>query len=242
MSILLPYARLDVPLVRTIVDDFVESLRDEADIIDNSIVYWEPALSTYAATTNASLDSALAFSSTAHELEELARGATSSFIRYEANDVDIEAARVIALAYPPAESAESIAMFTRLRNFTADARTAGRARLNGAGLEDVYFDMFAMSPTWRFRNSNTQLLSQIVLGLIGSNALVFLLLLLFFHPGLALMTWLLVVVSQLHTVAGIYLWRVVGFLPSVQLDTVTSVSAAGNMRRPCLSLSSSPLL
>jgi len=122
---------------------------------------------------------------------------------------------------PPVSGSAAIDLFVRFRALMTTIRERSQRALNAStDANTITFDAFAGAGGWRFRDANTELVPQIVSGLVGSNVLVLALLLLFLTPFVSLLTWLLVVVTQLHAVVSIYVWRVTGIMSSVQIDTV----------------------
>lgn len=198
ISVVLPYPTLESTEVRAIVADAATALAKHELIMNESVVNFLPDLETYARATNKSLDTRAAVAAAIGDFTDDVSPAAHALVRFMPDGQHVMAFRLLSLGTPLPTGTAGIDQFLRLRSFVAELAANARRRLadkNESAAADE-FDMYAMAATWRFRDANSNLVSQLTTNLLGGNALIVLLLVAFLPPDIAFLSWVLVVTTQ----------------------------------------------
>jgi len=212
IDVVFAYPELHDPKIRATIDEIFVSLAESDDVISESVRYWEPALSGYAAATNQSLNSEEDLARTLRNFlaDERFAAFSSSFVW--SSGTIIGAARSTFIAKATATNTVSLDQHTRMREIVYDIAD---------GVDG--FDAFLYNGNTRFKDASSSLLGELLVGTIGSNVLILIMLLVFLYPPVAIITFLLALLAQLNTVGSVYLWHS-SVLPEMNLDVVALVT------------------
>jgi predicted RND superfamily exporter protein len=212
IDLVVVYPQLHIPQVRAAIDDLFVELKESDDVIDESVRYWEPALSAYAAATNQSLDTEEDLSRTLHSFLADDRFAAFGSSFFFSSGTVVGAIRSTFIATATQSNTESIGQHRRLRNLVYDIADDAEG-----------FDAFVFNGNTRFKEASDGILDELLVGIVGSNILILLMLLAFLYPPVAVITFLLALLAQLNTIGAVTVWHA-SVLPEMNLDVVALVT------------------